>query len=109
MKKAIITESLTKKVEILVYCDLCHKLINETPDVWKHEEVTIKATSGTCYPEFDGRSTTSTDICLDCWEEKVQPALVELGCKFRDVPADSSLEERVDEIINHCAISKDLK
>lgn len=86
--------------ELYTTCDVCGKKTNDAP--YERNEVTIEARIGDVYPEDDGdlRRVALADVCASCFLERVKPALVTIGVRFREFKAGAPEPKNVDgEII----------
>lgn len=61
-------------------CDICGELI--TTDTFKVDRVTVEHKTVNAYPGGGSGETKSCDICSECFESKVIPALENLGVNF---------------------------
>lgn len=88
----IVGRSITKTttmVERASYCDFCDKdLDKQGTGSWSAYETTIEAVVGERFPECDSRTRYTIDACVECFIEKVIPAIEALGVKFRELDAD---------------------
>ena len=78
--KKIVPESV-KEVVSHTTCDIC-KRSDHGKDMCDIDETTISYRDvEMAYPECGKGTTYSYDICDECFEEKVMPALSELGAE----------------------------
>ena len=77
----------TVSVECGVICDICKKESSKfggwTFDNFGVEECTVNMRRGSNYPEGSCVTTTSFDICSDCFEDKLIPWLESHGATAR--------------------------
>ena len=87
-------EEHVKKKEVVerVECDLCNKDVNHCKDSWDLNDITIEANLGSLYPEADCRTLYITDICAECFTDRIMPKLKEIGIKFREISSDERYE-----------------
>jgi hypothetical protein len=78
-KKATVTDG--------TFCDICGQNLeydgHEKRSCYDRTSVEIKYETGNIYPEGGTYHIWETDICPNCFEEKVRPALEALGAVFR--------------------------
>jgi hypothetical protein len=82
--------------ELYTMCDLCGKKTDSAP--YERNEVTIEARVGDVYPEVEGdvREVSIADFCGPCFRERVKPALVAIGVRFREFRAGNPEPKIVD-------------
>jgi hypothetical protein len=70
--------------ELHTTCDVCG--LKTQSGGYDGTEITIEARIGDVYPEAEGdmRRVSIADICAACFRDRVQPALVTLGVRFRE-------------------------
>ena len=66
-------------------CDICKNEIEE--GLFEKKETTVEMVVGKRYPECGNSITTSYDICVDCFLDKLMPWLAEQGAESRKVEA----------------------
>lgn len=80
-KTEVIPERTQERHRIV--CDLCNKATDWqqdwTSDMYAIAETEIRLSTGTRYPECSNREDTVFDVCPECFQGKVIPALVALG------------------------------
>lgn len=76
------TESYMETVErinvISTECDCCKETI-QVRSSYDRAEVKIRVTEGDVFPEGGSIEVIEPDICIDCWNDKIAPALTALG------------------------------
>lgn len=83
---------------VAIVCDLCKVRCT----AGARPSVTIERIDGMHYGDADCREITTIDICPDCFDGKVRPAIEALGGAFRTLPGDpdgSDERERYVEIL----------
>jgi hypothetical protein len=68
----------TYKYVSRVFCDCCKKEVASQKG-YRHQEVEITKESGHNWPEGPVYIRTTYDICVDCFEERVEPFLKSIG------------------------------
>lgn len=89
MREQTETTIPAKKGFYTIYkCELCGAELDsrggrkKTPDAYNHEVCEIKAEQGNNWPGEGWASGVATDVCFDCFMQKVKPALEQMGIKF---------------------------
>ena len=86
-QKGMVKRPATEKEEVVsVACDLCGKKVR-TPyrptewstEIYRVDEVTIEHKRGSSFPENGSGTYRRFDICADCFESRVVPAIEALG------------------------------
>ena len=88
--EAAIPEHTRKELDYYE-CDLCGKrtsrggiaLANWAKDAFDHNSVEIVWQHGSIYPDDDFTEWVIFDICPECFESRVMPALEEMGASPR--------------------------
>jgi hypothetical protein len=62
-----------------VTCDLCRRPIPD--ERFKVDEVEVSRRQGDVFPEGGSGTTTSFDICGECWEQILAPFLERMGAE----------------------------
>lgn len=76
--------SITEECLISHTCDLCGGKMRYGDGWFDVGEVEISCQIGSRYPEGGNYDIVETDCCVDCFDDRVKPALEALGAKFRD-------------------------
>ncbi len=93
-----ITKTITT-IERTYYCDFCgNDLAKQNPTSYDRNEATIEALEGEYFPEGDCRTRYNIDVCVECFLDKVKPAIEALGVKFREGSADDRYYKHVDKM-----------
>lgn len=74
----VVPRKIIKKL-LRCTCDVCGCEIKE--GTFEIHETTVSRRVGNSYPGGGSSSTTSFDICGECWESKLVPYLNSLGAK----------------------------
>lgn len=69
----------TDEVDVGKLCDCCKKPFPKKKDTFDVCSTTIRASTGTKYPECGSGEEYSPDVCIDCFIDKVIPALAAIG------------------------------
>lgn len=83
--------------ELYTACDVCG-LDTQKGGFFDATKITVEARIGQVYPdaEGDGREVAMADICAGCFSERVKPALVSAGVRFREYRGDEPEPKLVD-------------
>lgn len=71
----------TKTVVTHRTCDICHEVIDSHPMFGRNDVNVEWAYSNNLYPEGGEITTTSFDICGDCFDSKLVPWMKSLGAE----------------------------
>jgi len=90
MKKIKTIEKHVENKEVVedIICDLCGQSVHKCEDSWDSNNIKIEAAIGSIYPEGDFRQLYITDVCGNCFLNKVKPTLEQIGIKFRELDSE---------------------
>jgi hypothetical protein len=79
--------------ELYTTCDVCGS--KTRGGAYDGTEITIEARIGDVYPEAEGdmRQVAIADICAACFRDRVKPALVSIGVRFREFRGEGHGDE----------------
>lgn len=77
-------------------CDFCQRDVTEVPkSSWDYSRIKIDAKIGSSYPECDSRQGYRLDCCIECFAEKLKPAVEALGVAWHEYsPEDMYISDR---------------
>lgn len=80
--KTVVVYAAIKTVVDYTTCDFCPTKLGSGR--FEVKRVTLEFEQGSSYPEGSMGTKTTVDCCADCWEDKVLPALRDLGAEPRE-------------------------
>lgn len=68
-------------------CDFCNRDLDEVSkkaSSFDYSRIKLDAKIGSYYPEGDTRSGYRLDCCIECFEDKLTPAIESIGVKWQE-------------------------
>lgn len=96
--KKIVVRKVTRDHEYAeLDCSICEAEVK--PQLFFNFDITIQfKVANLSTDEEETFNVEETEVCYQCWRDKVVPALTAIGCKFRSFNTDDPPEERCDHV-----------